>query len=114
MPIALRSMLVVAPLLAGVGALRAQAAPTLPSDTLEANYAPRSASGPTPELAPSLPSDTLEAALESAPDSEPRGAPPAPSPVRPDSAGTAERPSQTPWRVIPIGPPPPRTTPRRA
>src|SRR4051794_6781675 len=35
--------------------------PTLPSDTLEANYAPRSAAGPMPELAPSLPSDTLDA-----------------------------------------------------
>lgn len=35
--------------------------PTLPSDTLEANYAPRSEPGPAPELAPSLPSDTLEA-----------------------------------------------------
>jgi hypothetical protein len=35
--------------------------PTLPSDTLEANYAPRSAPGPTPELAPTLPSDTLDA-----------------------------------------------------
>jgi len=35
--------------------------PTLPSDTLEANFAPRSASGPTPELAPTLPSDTLKA-----------------------------------------------------
>ena len=35
--------------------------PTLPSDTLEANYAPKPAPGPTPELAPSLPSDTLEA-----------------------------------------------------
>ena len=37
--------------------------PTLPSDTLEANYAPRSAPGPTPELAPSLPSDTLDATV---------------------------------------------------
>lgn len=36
-------------------------APTLPSDTLEANYAPPSVPGPTPELSPSLPSDTLEA-----------------------------------------------------
>jgi hypothetical protein len=36
-------------------------APTLPSDTLEANYAPRVGLAPTPELAPSLPSDTLEA-----------------------------------------------------
>ena len=35
--------------------------PTLPSDTLEANYGPRSAPGPTPELAPTLPSDTLDA-----------------------------------------------------
>ncbi|HEU5039887.1 MAG TPA: hypothetical protein VFT84_03640 [Gemmatimonadales bacterium] len=34
--------------------------PTLPSDTLEANFAPRSAPGPSPELAPSLPSDTLD------------------------------------------------------
>ena len=113
MPVALRSLLVVASLLAGVGAVQAQAAPTLPSDTLEANYAPRSAPGPTPELAPSLPSDTLEATPPTSPDSEPRGAPPAPSSVKPDSAGSAERPSQTPWRVIPIGPPPPRTTPRR-
>lgn len=37
---------------------RAQA-PTLPSDTLQANFAPRSAPGPMPEVAPSLPSDTL-------------------------------------------------------
>lgn len=36
-------------------------APTLPSDTLEANYAPRAEPAPMPELAPSLPSDTLEA-----------------------------------------------------
>jgi hypothetical protein len=46
------------------GALIAQGtslSPTLPSDTLEANYAPRSAPGPTPELAPTLPSDTLDA-----------------------------------------------------
>ena len=47
------------------GAMAAQTtrslSPTLPSDTLEANYAPRSAPGPTPELAPTLPSDTLEA-----------------------------------------------------
>jgi hypothetical protein len=34
--------------------------PTLPSDTLEANFAPRSAPGPVPELAPSLPTDTLD------------------------------------------------------
>ena len=35
--------------------------PTLPSDTLEANYGPRSAAGPTPDISPTLPSDTLEA-----------------------------------------------------
>lgn len=34
--------------------------PTLPSDTLEANFAPRSSPGPMPELAPTLPSDTLK------------------------------------------------------
>lgn len=35
-------------------------APTLPSDTLEANFAPPSDLAPMPELAPSLPSDTIE------------------------------------------------------
>ena len=34
-------------------------APTLPSDTLEANYGPPSELAPSPELAPSLPSDTI-------------------------------------------------------
>jgi hypothetical protein len=34
-------------------------APTLPSDTLEANFAPPSGLAPNPELAPSLPSDTI-------------------------------------------------------
>jgi hypothetical protein len=34
-------------------------APTLPSDTLEANYGPPSTIAPNPELAPSLPSDTI-------------------------------------------------------
>ena len=44
--------------------------PTLPSDTLEANFAPKSSSGPAPELAPSLPSDTLDAGKQDvAPDS---------------------------------------------
>jgi hypothetical protein len=43
------------------GVARAQS-PTLPSDTLEANFAPRSAPGPAPELSPSLPSDTLDTA----------------------------------------------------
>ncbi|MGN6393495.1 MAG: hypothetical protein ACTHM9_14800 [Gemmatimonadales bacterium] len=41
------------------------ASPTLPSDTLQANFAPRSSVGPTPELAPTLPSDTLEVAVPS-------------------------------------------------
>ena len=53
-------------LLGAVGTLAAQStalspSPTLPSDTLEANYAPRSQAGPTPELSPTLPSDTLDA-----------------------------------------------------
>jgi hypothetical protein len=53
-------------LLSGARGLAAQEAqtspsPTLPSDTLDANYAPRSLPGPMPELAPTLPSDTLEA-----------------------------------------------------
>ena len=52
--------------LAAAGTLAAQStalspSPTLPSDTLEANYAPRSEAGPMPELSPTLPSDTLEA-----------------------------------------------------
>jgi hypothetical protein len=116
MPVALRSLLLVASSLAGVGALQAQAAPTLPSDTLQANYAPRSAPGPTPELAPSLPSDTLEASHPSKSDFEPRGVPPAVSPAppaSPDSAGATERHSQTPWRLLPVDPPPPRTIPAR-
>jgi hypothetical protein len=59
-------MLLSALLLSGAETLAAQArttlpSPTLPSDTLEANYAPRSAPGPMPELAPTLPSDTLQA-----------------------------------------------------
>lgn len=64
MPRVVPSLLAV---LLGLGAHAAAAqsgvslSPTLPSDTLEANYGPRSAPGPTPELAPSLPSDTLEA-----------------------------------------------------
>ena len=51
--------------LAGVPLLGSRAtaacaqAPTLPSDTLEANFAPPSGLAPNPELAPSLPSDTI-------------------------------------------------------
>jgi hypothetical protein len=65
-PRALSPFFVTALLAATAGTLAAQTAalapsPTLPSDTLEANYAPPSATGPTPERAPSLPSDTLAA-----------------------------------------------------
>jgi hypothetical protein len=63
---AIRAPVFAALLMAGPPALAAQAvstvpSPTLPSDTLEANYAPRSAVGPTPERAPTLPGDTLDA-----------------------------------------------------
>lgn len=66
MPCALRSFLIPALLAATAGALAAQntaltPSPTLPSDTLQANYAPPAEPGPMPQLAPSLPSDTLEA-----------------------------------------------------
>src|ERR1700694_4388830 len=37
-----------------------EVAPTLPSDTLEANFAPRGGVAPMPWRAPSLPSDTIE------------------------------------------------------
>jgi hypothetical protein len=65
-PCALRSFLITALLATTAGTLAGQTtalspSPTLPSDTLQANYAPPSAPGPTPELAPSLPSDTLVA-----------------------------------------------------
>jgi hypothetical protein len=114
MSVVLLPLLVVASLLGGARALHGQAAPspspTLPSDTLEANYAPRNGSGPTPELAPSLPSDTLDATLPSAPDSVSQAPPPAPSPVTPDSAHSAE-PSWAPWRLIPLDPPPARIIP---
>jgi len=56
--------LLAALLLIGASSLSAQtssSSPTLPSDTLQANYAPKSSVAPSPELAPTLPSDTLEA-----------------------------------------------------
>jgi hypothetical protein len=56
-----RLCIVAAALLLPSAAMAQSASPTLPSDTLEANYAPRSVPGPSPELAPSLPSDTLDA-----------------------------------------------------
>jgi hypothetical protein len=63
---ALRISIVFALLAAAAHTLSAQTrvlspSPTLPSDTLEANYGPPSAAGPMPEVAPSLPSDTLPA-----------------------------------------------------
>ena len=68
MPCALRSFLIPALLAASTGTLAAQTtalspSPTLPSDTLEANFGPPSEPGPSPELAPSLPSDTLAATV---------------------------------------------------
>lgn len=48
-----------APLLGLHGTTAFAQAPTLPSDTLEANYGPPSTIAPNPEMAPSLPSDTM-------------------------------------------------------
>ena len=63
-------LIVFAALVAPATAAAQSASPTLPSDTLEANFAPKSAPGPAPELAPSLPSDTLDAGKQDvAPDS---------------------------------------------
>jgi hypothetical protein len=94
----LRSLLLTLLLLPGARAVLAQQpnlSPTLPSDTLEANYAPRSSSGPMPELAPSLPSDTLDATrrVDSFPNppsvDKPRedSTPPDPTPASPSSSG---------------------------
>ena len=62
----IRIPLLAALLLGAAGKLAAQSrtlspSPTLPSDTLQANFAPRSSAGPMPDLAPTLPSDTLQA-----------------------------------------------------
>jgi hypothetical protein len=67
-------------------------APTLPSDTLEANFAPPSALAPNPELAPSLPTDTIRvgAPLEGYEPNVPDSL--NPGPAAGDS--TAETPSQ--------------------
>jgi hypothetical protein len=64
---AIRISLAAALLISGARTLAAQTvpddpSPTLPSDTLQANYAPRSRAAPMPQLAPTLPSDTLQAA----------------------------------------------------
>jgi hypothetical protein len=60
MPISRCAWLVPA-LVAAMGRMAGAQAPTLPSDTLKAHFAPRTPPGPHPELAPSLPGDTLEA-----------------------------------------------------
>lgn len=121
-------------LLAGVTpALSAQTAalspsPTLPSDTLEANYGPRSAPGPMPELAPSLPSDTLDAAqpVDSLPadslggdsstsQADPDDVLPDASPVTPaDSAALRELRSWIQGHPDLTAPPPPRAVLVRA
>jgi len=64
----IRVPLLVCLTLGAAGTVAAQSAtlspsPTLPSDTLEANFAPRSQAGPVPEISPTLPSDTLDATL---------------------------------------------------
>jgi hypothetical protein len=59
MPIA-RCAWLVPVLLAAVAGTAGAQAPTLPSDTLKANFAPPSRPGPHPSLAPTLPSDTLD------------------------------------------------------
>jgi hypothetical protein len=56
--VALGAALAAGVLVFGATAAAAQA-PTLPSDTLEANYGPPSQIAPNPEVAPSLPSDTM-------------------------------------------------------
>ena len=59
MPIARCAWLVPVLLAAAAGTAEAQA-PTLPSDTLKANFAPPSRPGPSPSLAPTQPTDTLD------------------------------------------------------
>jgi hypothetical protein len=75
---ALRLSLVTALLAAAARPLAAQAgalppSPTLPSDTLEANYGPPTRVAPTPELSPTLPSDTLQAGRQDSSSSDSTG-----------------------------------------
>ena len=90
---AIRISLAAALLISGVRTLAAQAvpdnpSPTLPSDTLQANYAPRSQAAPMPELAPALPSDTLQATerVDSFPTNPPGNADSASGSSRPGAA----------------------------
>jgi hypothetical protein len=111
MPIARCAWLVPILLAAAAGTAGAQA-PTLPSDTLEARFAPPSRSGPIPELAPSLPSDTLKAQFAPAPRSgpSPELAPSLPSdtldvtpaPAQPDGA-FMEDPEENPMPARIVG-----------
>jgi hypothetical protein len=86
MPIA-RCAWLVPILLAAVAGTAGAQAPTLPSDTLKANFAPPSRLGPTPGLAPTLPSDTLYVA---------------PPPAQPDGA-SLEDPEETPMPARIVG-----------
>jgi hypothetical protein len=70
MPIVRCAWLVPVLLATAAGTAGAQA-PTLPSDTLQARFAPPARSAPHPEAAPTLPSDTLYVA---------------PAPAQPDGA----------------------------
>ncbi len=113
-------MLLAALLLAGARTLAAQAvplspSPTLPSDTLEANYGPRSATGPMPELAPTLPSDTLEATdpVDSFP-TDPFGEEQMEPQTPGDSAAIRELRSWIRRHPGPISPPPARAVLSRA
>jgi hypothetical protein len=86
MPIARYAWLVPALVALMAGTAGAQA-PTLPSDTLKADFAPPAQPGPAPELAPALPSDTLHAA---------------PAPAEPDGA-FLEDPEETPMPARIVG-----------
>jgi hypothetical protein len=74
-------------LLAAVAGTAGAQAPTLPSDTLEANFGPPSEPGPHPGLAPTLPSDTLYVA---------------PAPTPPEGA-FLEDPEETPMPARIVG-----------
>lgn len=99
---AIRISLALALLVPVARTLSAQASalpsPTLPSDTLQANYAPRAAPGPMPDLAPTLPSDTLQATQPV--DSFPNEAPPADA----DSSSMDNTPGQVFHRAPPMTP----------
>jgi hypothetical protein len=101
--LATRLPLLLSLLCSTAGTLAAQAtvtspSPTLPSDTLEANFAPPMAAGPMPELAPSLPSDTLDATqpVDSFPTADPQDSDSTSSLAPPDESSDDEFTPQTP------------------